>query len=195
MRDKKRPRRAIPIAIGVTTVCIAGGMVGVGTAIAQGPPSADEYNLSALTRPAAKSDVLPAEIIDSGSSIQHNSARLIAEKDGVRYWAGLDEEGSICLVAFFGTEQWVSGQSCTTEDVFLKNGAGLRVYGPEGLIEAYLVPDGVEVDGPTTEISENVYIADPYLESAERTSYLKTLDTSDGFNLAVFQEPFSLEGP
>lgn len=195
MREHKKPQNRLPVVLGVTIACATAGVFGVGAAMAQSSPSEDDYSLAALTRPAEPKDSLPAEVVNSTQPIQHGSSRFLAEEDGVHYWTGLDEKGNVCLIAYFGTDEWVSGQSCTTQEVFLKSGSGLRLYGPEGLVEAYLVPDDVRVDGPTTRITDNVYTVDPHLNSSKRSSHLKTDISSDEFQLALFGDAFSLEGP
>lgn len=191
MRDKENPQRRFLMAFGIAAICAAAGSAGVGAALAQSTPSENDYNIAALTRPASANDLLPSNVLNSSQPVKHDSSRLLAEKDGVQYWTGLDENGNVCLIAYFGTDQWVSGQSCTSQEIFLKSGSGLRLYGPEGLIEAYLVPDGVRVDGPTTQITDNVYIVDPHLEASMRAINLKSDGTSDEFQLALFGEPFS----
>lgn len=98
-------------------------------------------------------------------------------------------------MVFLGKEEWVSGQSCTTQEMFLSSGAALRLYGPEGLVEAYLVPDGVQPGGPTSQVTENVYTVDPYLEDSQRAMKQRTDGNPEGFQLALFDEAFSLDGP
>ncbi|UJP09303.1 hypothetical protein L2X99_12780 [Microbacterium sp. KUDC0406] len=197
INPKSRARRrklALVLSI-LAAASLTGGAV-AGMAAANESPTLGDYGLKVLSGQPADSDV-PAEMTEADTSLQVDSLRLLTKHEGTRYWVGLDDANNICLAAYFGSADWVSGQACTTPEVFAKQGAGLRLYGPEGLIEAYLVPDSATVAGLADKVTTNLYVVDPYTPTSVRAANNKLAadDRSSGFRLAYFEEPFTLEDP
>lgn len=186
-------RRLLLLTCGLVAAGVVGGAA-AGIAVAQEPPGPDDYNVRVLA--AASGPDLPSQLVEADSSLQKDSLRSLATHEGTQYWVGLDGENNVCLVALFGTKDWVTGQSCTDPKQFELHGAGLRLYGPEGLVEAYLVPDGVDADANTTKVTSNLRVIDPYTPAAERAEVNKAAESRSGnFALSLFDAPFTLEDP
>ncbi|MBG9887352.1 hypothetical protein ABE10_12685 [Bacillus toyonensis] len=196
--NRGRPRR-LAVALFITAGLGASGLAASSMATAQAVPSAGDYDLATLTSSTRGS--LPPQVSPNDLSLDADTLRPLAEDKGTRYWVALDDQKQVCLVAFFGADEWAAGKSCSGSASFLANGVGLRLYGPEGLIEAYLTPDDVTVDGPAARIADNLYTVDPAISAEIRTANnvatAEELRSSaeDGFQLALFEEPFSLEVP
>jgi hypothetical protein len=188
-------RRIVLTALGLG---VGGALVGgVAMANAESPAQVGDYNMGLLTAPASEQDALPATILDTQDGLNIDSMRLVASDGNASYWAGLNERGDLCLLAQIGEKDWVAGVSCTTSAMFLAHGTALRLYGPEGLSEAYLVPDGVSVDAPVTELAANLYVGDPYASAEERAATLDVARSANdsGFTLHVLPDAFTTEVP
>ncbi|WP_433673884.1 hypothetical protein [Microbacterium gorillae] len=166
-------------------------------ASAESPAQASDYKMGLLTAPASEQDALPATILESQDGLNLDSVRFVASDGNASYWAGLNEKGDLCLLAQIGDKEWVAGVSCTTATMFLAHGTGLRLYGPEGLSEAYLVPDGAAVEAPVSAVAANLYVGDPYASADRRAAALdRVLSSGDGeFTLQVFPDAFTTEVP
>lgn len=191
------PKRRITLMLAALAVTSLAGGAAAGIAVAQESPAIDDYHLKVLFSGEPAGAKLPEQVSGSESMAEIDSLRELAEHEGAQYWVGLDAQKNVCLVSFFGTTDWVSGETCTTPEMFGLHGAGLRVYGPEGIIEAYLVPDGAEVPPVAEKVAANLYVIDPSTSATDRSTVNKrvTADPAAGFNLAIFETPFSLEVP
>jgi hypothetical protein len=112
----------------------------LGTAILLGGCTAPS-GLKALDRQATADDSMPEDITFGGTGVKTESARLLAAKDGVRYFAAKNEdthEACVVIAPEANPPLWVAG--CGS---FARGGEVVTVRGPTGL-SAILVTDGTD---------------------------------------------------
>lgn len=189
------PGRKLAIAATIGVAVALGG--GIAIANASNSPQPQDYGIRALTATASDGDQLPQMMLDGQPRLDPKSTRALGERDGARYWVGLNPEGKVCLIALVGSEKWAAGMSCTDAAGFKSAGTGLRLYGPDGLVEAYLTPDNAPVNAPVEKLSGNLYVGDPNASVEQRAAAASRSAKADpgAFSLHVFDEPFSLDKP
>lgn len=173
---------------------LVGGILALSLVAATGAQATAQHEvegIDALAERAGPDDALP-EQVDLRSldeTIVLDSVRYLGEGLNARYWAAVDASGSICLVSFIDGKDWVAGATCTDPKAFTSSGAGLRLLGPNGSAEGYLVPDEVLALEPgLVRIASNLAVADPDGDGAFRDSKAEGLRGS-GFALRVFETP------
>lgn len=168
----RRTARTVVIAavVGVTMAvagCTAGAIApeptptGSATAAAADPVAVASRHFAVLQRPFSSRDAFP----DDGEATEPdglvlNSQRLVAERDGTKYWVAATDDGGVSLIARNGdpdsSENWAisSGQIRSAEVVTsMLDEAGHQValvsdgYAPEGRAELH-------------ELATNVWTAD-----------------------------------
>jgi hypothetical protein len=97
--------------------------------------------LKALDRQATAEDKMPEGINFQGTEVNTENARLLASKDGVKYFAANNEnthEACLVIAPDASPSLWVAG--CSS---YARGGEVVTVKGPTG-ITAVLVTDGTD---------------------------------------------------
>lgn len=122
--------------------------------------------LSVLESPQSTEDtvskVLQKTAPDVGSyGLDLSSTRFLGASQGTKFWAGASTSNEVCLLA--ALPSGVVGHSCTDVSQFQRTGVAfsLEVVDTKEFVEAYLVPDKVNVakvsNGLSTDIDGLLY--------------------------------------
>ncbi len=156
---------------------------------ATGAPTADSYELALLSQPSSQ-EVLPVWAEELSATHELDTMRFAGEDDVAQYWVSLDAEGLLCLTAYIGGSDWVTGTACGTPDRFAEAGIGLRLYGPSAAVEAYLVSDASGRPASLDAVGTNIYTFDPMASSEVRDEVMRGIGSD--VSLSLFEEPLDL---
>lgn len=125
-----------------------------------------------LKTPQSEKDLIPSSLTEEGSSfaaLRDETTRLVGSDDVANYWAAVDADGKLCLVAHLHGEHQVAASSCTpTVATFHETGVPLQIDSIDGALRAYLVPDGASLNSDqVAALTPNLIVGDPYQASNE----------------------------
>lgn len=134
----------------ITVVLAAGVLLGGCTA---------QSGIKALDRQASAEDRMPDGITFSGTQVKAENARLLAEKDGVKYFAAkADATQEACVVIVPDADPSVAASGCGS---LMNSGREVVTVNATGK-SAILVEDGIDTkqweSGGWTKVHDNVLI-------------------------------------
>lgn len=158
------------------------------------------YDLRVLDSVGAKMAQLPADVPSSelgDGGLQPETLRLVASAEKASTYVALNKKNQLCVIVYISGSDWTAGSTCTTPDLFMEGGLGLRIGNPSTSYETYLVPDAATrgtstfaksrgLDSPTA----NLIVVDPELSSEGRT---KLIEESRNLPLTIIDQAISYE--
>lgn len=203
------------IALGGAVALSAVALLGVSSAFAVTPtaesasPTLEVYDstmadfgIAALVNTQARGsageplpDELDPAILGSVDGIDTDTVQYLGASDDNQYWAAIDTTGRLCLIGFIPGKEWLAGSACSDPKTFKQWGAGLRLVGPEGDLEAYLVPDVDQVPDETlasvgaSNITANLFVVSNEVDRAQRDVLTKEL-LAQGIEFGLFPDSY-----
>lgn len=160
-RRREQARHRTVVAAALTTAgVVAGVMVSVGVAVgpgrqAIGPSGPQEpvAVLALLARPPVADDEIPAvnESVaaeEEPYDMVRDSTRLVAEADGVGYYAGISPRGEVCVLVHLQAQSQVAS-SCAPPERFDEVGVWVNASNYSGTdVTGLLLPDRLREPAP-----------------------------------------------
>lgn len=156
-RERRERRDAAAAASGATALLV--GAVVIGSSVlggggspvpVAGPESAAAQRLALLAEPAGPEDVLPDELqgTEVGAVMAPGTVRLVADVDGVGYFAGSSPGGETCVLVHLRAEGSAT-TTCLAPAEFEAVGLGFGFSAAEGTdVRGVLVPDSWSFEDP-----------------------------------------------
>lgn len=197
--EKRRKATASAITL------VAVGSVAAAALLLSGAVGSDEIArtpaavVSELQSERQPEDVLPRAANPDVFAEVADSTRLLAEDKTATYYVATNRAGEICIIAAITGTSNVAA-SCGPIDLFLQRGEAIAFTDEETgtHVEAYLVPDGVELSDPAVDplvkLAPNLLVGDTRGLTAEKTRLASKSDVVEQFTLELLSPPTETKG-
>jgi hypothetical protein len=130
-----------------------------------------ESAVSALAKPQKPLDELPTSFqpeLHGEGGLRTATARLLGTDASTRYWVALDRSSNVCVIAINLSAPEFTASGCIRPNELPERAAELRVTGQTWNLEAYLLPDEMEITGGDlwNPVSPNLITVSPGLDVA-----------------------------
>ncbi|WP_445996793.1 hypothetical protein ACUWEX_00865 [Okibacterium fritillariae] len=162
-----------------------------------------DFDLLASNEPAvALPEVIAAQLEPGAYKLE--TVRLLDQSDSGSTYSALDEQGQLCVITYVSGAEWTAGIGCSSPSEFNESGANIRISGPEGTSEVYLLSDQAAQKLssrsakrsasalPLEQTSSNLVTLDPSVSADERVKISESLSDS-GVKLEIMPQEISDE--